>query len=696
VNLGSPINSSAEEWWLRPSADGLTLLLSSNRPGGQGGFDLWMCRRRTVPKLEIKPPEQKEPKSEEKVAEKPPEKPEEKLAEKPPPKPGEKPEAKPEEPPSLPGAPPGKPAIQVAWEKLEQQLSQWEAKEAQFTQKLQPIEQKVHEWDFAGAIQEGQAVRFSEPELARRWQVRQQELQWLAEWKQRAMGKIQSAPSPLKKSDLGIRGMPGQVVQVDEEKITCELSGQKTETIAWNNLGPAASRKLVDLVLDPAKPDDLLKAAVFLASVGQSAEATRYFSQAQQKGLSVQEHLELASYPLLKELAEQLRKKEYASARSALDRLEKGPALADWRRRHQELLQGVQAVLAAAQRDTEAEKLYAEAVKLYKEQELHDVKPLVEKLRAEEYVETTVVLDTRRQPPISELEKATANLGPRLTVAIKGKADFRSIQAAIDAARGGELIEIQDNGPYQEYLVIPQVKNGLTIRGKRGRWPILLPKPDSKPQDLITTDAPQLTLEWLIVLKLNPQPAALLTTHSNIPLSPVLDLHHVLLYTQGKNIINNWRGQIKGNYSIILGCFSGINNSFILMNCLFVGNCECMAFPSKFHSSTINGNIKLISGDSHTITDSIVRDIILLPGSKGRIEHSAFFGQGRPPEGSQDCFLTDPQFMDPTNWDYRLRPGSPCIGKASDGGDIGVRWTPEMLELVKVALELRRRGLITW
>jgi hypothetical protein len=51
-------------------------------------------------------------------------------------------------------------------------------------------------------------------------------------------------------------------------------------------------------------------------------------------------------------------------------------------------------------------------------------------------------------------------------------------------------------------------------------------------------------------------------------------------------------------------------------------------------------------------------------------------------------------FRDPSNLDYRLMPGSPSIGRASDGGDIGCRYTPEIVELVKVALELRRRGVI--
>jgi hypothetical protein len=40
---------------------------------------------------------------------------------------------------------------------------------------------------------------------------------------------------------------------------------------------------------------------------------------------------------------------------------------------------------------------------------------------------------------------------------------------------------------------------------------------------------------------------------------------------------------------------------------------------------------------------------------------------------------------------YRLKPTSPCRKKASDGGDIGCRFTPEMLEK---ALELRRKRII--
>ena len=47
TNLGPMVNSSAEDWTPSISADGLELYFCSTRPGGYGGYDIWVTRRAT-------------------------------------------------------------------------------------------------------------------------------------------------------------------------------------------------------------------------------------------------------------------------------------------------------------------------------------------------------------------------------------------------------------------------------------------------------------------------------------------------------------------------------------------------------------------------------------------------------------------------------------------------------------------------
>ncbi len=48
VNLGPPINTAADEGCGGISADGLSLYLTSDRPGGSGNYDIWVTTRETI------------------------------------------------------------------------------------------------------------------------------------------------------------------------------------------------------------------------------------------------------------------------------------------------------------------------------------------------------------------------------------------------------------------------------------------------------------------------------------------------------------------------------------------------------------------------------------------------------------------------------------------------------------------------
>jgi len=47
VNLGAPVNSEYREDYPSITADGLTFAFTSNRPGGLGGYDIWLTTRPT-------------------------------------------------------------------------------------------------------------------------------------------------------------------------------------------------------------------------------------------------------------------------------------------------------------------------------------------------------------------------------------------------------------------------------------------------------------------------------------------------------------------------------------------------------------------------------------------------------------------------------------------------------------------------
>jgi len=68
------------------------------------------------------------------------------------------------------------------------------------------------------------------------------------------------------------------------------------------------------------------------------------------------------------------------------------------------------------------------------------------------------------------MAKATEKLGKFITVRKDGKGDFKSIQAAIDAALPNSLIEVGDSGVYDGRI---RVKDDLSIRAAKEQWPII-------------------------------------------------------------------------------------------------------------------------------------------------------------------------------------------------------------------------------
>jgi hypothetical protein len=196
-----------------------------------------------------------------------------------------------------------------------------------------------------------------------------------------------------------------------------------------------------------------------------------------------------------------LEEEKFAEAETLLANIEEKYTDTPWFASYRGAVEAAQAKAKAGVYEAEAEKLYADAAELFGKEQFFDVKPVVEKLE-NEYADSVAVTDPTRQPSFAEMEKAVGDLGRFITVRQDGKGDFTSIQEAIDDAPPNSLIEIGDSGPYGEKLVIPEGKEGLTIRGKEGFLPLITSfgkEPDFAVY-LVQVEAQGTTLERLVLV----------------------------------------------------------------------------------------------------------------------------------------------------------------------------------------------------
>ena len=219
--------------------------------------------------------------------------------------------------------------------------------------------------------------------------------------------------------------------------------------------------------------EDSLTAGMLALAIGNAVEAEKRFEQARSLGANIDPYLAPLAEAALARAEALLAAKQFPQAEKALGDLETKYAQLPWFASNKPAVAAArEAAKAGTAKNQEAEGLYAEAARLLVKKELFDVKALVEKLKSE-YADTDVVRGRGRKPSLVEMEKAVAKVPKAITVRLDGKGDYKSIQAAIDAARSRNLIEIEDNGPYNEKLLIPKDKYELRLRGKKGCGPVI-------------------------------------------------------------------------------------------------------------------------------------------------------------------------------------------------------------------------------
>ncbi len=613
-------------------------------------------------------------------------------------------------------------AAAKAKEEAAQRADAERLRQADYAGALGDADALVAAWDFGGAEAALAKLTFEEPDFAARLAQRRQEVQRMAALKDRIIANIKDRDPPYKRSELRSPGHPGTVVKVDGTGITVELNLGGTEPVAWKKLNRNSNvvYKLLQLVVDPKSADDRLAAGLLNLSCDETALAKEHFKQARSLDVEIGPYL----YPLAeasfgqaakwsKDAQLLMQKREFAKARDLFSQAD--GELADiqqeygqisWFTSNQNALGVARAASKAGIREADAETLYAQAAKFLDEGELFELRDLLEKLKAD-YASTGPVTDIQRKPSFVELKKAVAQLGKRIIVRQDGQGDFKGIQAAIDAAPLNSLIEIQDNGSYYEKIVIDQQKTGLILRGGKGCWPVIRSGGSLRVvSQLVMIHAPGTTVERLVIAHTDAGGDAIC-----LSLAGSSRIRSVILGGVGT-------GFRVGPDCEIENCFcawmhdSSIETPATVRNSVFfssnlrlrgvrkaqvenvlTGRMYCEA-PSKLRFCTIVDWLEFKTGGSGAVEDSILGSVIAeRPGNS--IDYCCVFGKyvDDAIEGKQ-CISDDPQFEDKKLLDFRLKTTSPCLGQASDGGDLGCRFTPEMREMRQRALEFRQRELI--
>jgi serine/threonine protein kinase len=598
-------------------------------------------------------------------------------------------------------------------EEESRELAKLEAAEARYATAMASAEDLVAAWSFRAALAAIGKVHFDDREDAARLSARTSEVKRLAAFKDRMIAKISEADPALMKNDLGLRGANGEVIKADETGITAKLASGRVELHAWTDLDEAALAKICKRTVDPASADDWIAAALLAIPCGNTALAARCFEKARSLGSDVQPYLTPLAKASLARAMSLLQKKDFAEAETELaavvEKYEKVP----WVLSHKIILDAAHREAKAGLYEQQAERLYEEAAHLYRDGDFFQVRPKLKTLQAE-YADSRPVTETKQKPSFDEMQRADAHLGKFLAVRQVGDGKFRSVQEAIKAAPPNSTIEIQDSGRYDEFLVVPEEAAGLTIRGAKDCWPVI--RSNTKDTSVLLLHTP-VALVNLVLLHEKPwNSGASFVIDCRFGRQnagePTIRVRRCVLATGGAILLTDDASRVMEAETCILIGPGGRPRSLkdsvwlhdrtwsctrcLACNCLFRNRLEWSSGQLK--SCTIVGD--LACGRELKVDDVIVDSVVWSVDSPVRgphIENCDVYGE-RPYKDlaapGTHCFSADPRFVDPTKLDYRLGPDSPCRKKASDGGDLGFHYTPEIVEMLKTAFRLRDRGFV--
>jgi len=565
-----------------------------------------------------------------------------------------------------------------------------------------PAEAMVGEWDFAGASAAIAKLKLKDKALSDRLAARRDEVKRLAGLKTKIIEKANKLKPWLRRGPAVVPGtreiktVGVQISKAGEGGVTVtEVTVQdKTSTDKpWSKLNSKEVGKLLKISISDNSTDDQLAAGLLALARSDAETAEGYFDKAKSLGAKTERYLGPLAAAAFARVNKLVDKKKFIEAGAALKAFEKKYAETPWIESHEKELTATRALVSEAA----AEELYAQGVKLFKQRRFTDLKTIVRKL-AKDYASSLVVIDENRKPTFAEMELAAGGSSKLVTVSKSGKAKHKTIQAAIKAAPPKSVIQIMDGATYEEELIIPEDKEGLVIRGKHGSWPVI--KTTAR-GSVISVRAPRVTIQQVVII-------------GQVGASRVdsFSLREVISIAKNNCLIGGnhcevdtcfLSGNVGAGYKQQPKEFSVKNSLILLQGKVEAGKVDCdnalvagkiKAGTVKLQSCTLLDGIRS-GAEDFTLLDSIISYVEDSRG-EARIENCNVFGKGYLllAKAGKGCIQKDPKFRDPDKFDYRLKPGSPCRRKASDGKDMGMRITPEMTAILKQAMALRDKGVI--
>ena len=604
------------------------------------------------------------------------------------------------------------------------ELAREQEADARATRAIAPFEALAKGWNFAAAAAGAARLQDADPGVAARLATRADQFARLAKLKGKMIQRILTANPKLLKSSISMTGLNGPLTGADEQAIVVGLgkdTERTAEKLAWPDLSDRAARALALLALDRNSGDDWLALALLDLATGNLAAAEEDLAKGRALKADVSRHMAPLAQAGLGRVGDLLAKQDFRWAAAALDALDAAYGDTPWLKLRRDEVAALRTRVKLGLAEAEADSLLGRAAECRKKGDPYEARRLLTALK-KDHPASKAVTDAGRKPSFAELDEAVAalNLGRFIAVRKDGTGDAKSIAEAIQAATAKTRIEVQDSETYAGRLVIPEAKAGLHLRAKAGCLPVVTAADGAPDGALVEVRAEQVTIEGIVlvlgnskspvrdgrtlwvragplqlrqaILTVAPARGATkaLSIESDLPadcdLQGCLVAGSALLRgsTQARDTL--WlAGRLKADKAKLQG-----------ENLVLVDGAELNG-PADLRSCTIPGSLTLRDGPN-ALRNSILSSVdsarpnteidhcLLFPsaalGGSARLDRTSSFGT--------------PQFTDKQAFDFRLRPKSPGRGAAPDRDDLGCRYSPAMLELLKQALELRRKGILAF